>query len=89
MKLHSPGRGDRRTINIMLSYLLFSLCSAGCRIVVHLASGVCPFMGEAGLEACKGFRLGGNGTCPLMDGAGSCSSCGQGHVKGCLEVSLG
>ena len=71
------------------SVFLLSLCSAGCRVVAHLASGVCPLMGEAGLEACKGFWLGGTGTCPLMGGAGSCSSCGQGHVKGCLEVSLG
>ena len=59
------------------SVFLLSLCSAGCRVVAHLASGVCPLMGEAGLEACKGFWLGGTGTCPLMGGVGSCPSGGK------------
>ena len=29
-----------------------------------LASGVCPLVREAGLEACSGFRVGGTDACP-------------------------
>ena len=36
-----------------------------------LASGVCPLMGEAGLEVCAGFLVGGARACPLMGGARS------------------
>ena len=40
------------------------LLSAGCMtVVVPLASGVCPLVGKAGLEARAGFLAGGgNGT---------------------------
>ena len=45
-----------------------------------LLSGVCPLVGEAGLEACAGFLVGGAGACPLVYGAGYWPSGGQGHV---------
>ena len=35
------------------------LGSVGCWIVVFFASGVCPLVGEAGLEACSGLLVGG------------------------------
>ena len=47
-----------------------------------LASGVCPLVGGAGLEACAGFLVGGTDACPFVGGAGSWPSGGQSHVKG-------
>ena len=38
-------------------------------------------MGKVGPGGCAGFLLGGTGACPLVDGAGSCASGGQGHVR--------
>ena len=38
-------------------------------------------MSEAGLEACAGFLVEVAGACPLIVGAGSWPSGGQGHVK--------
>ena len=49
---------------------------------IFLASGVCPLVGEAGLEVPAGFLVGGTGACPLLGGVGSWSSGGQCHVKG-------
>ena len=46
------------------------------RVQSLLASGVCPLLGEAGLEAFAGFLVGGAGTCPLVGGAESRLSCG-------------
>ena len=37
-------------------------------------------MDEAGLRGCEGFPVGGTGSSPLVGGAGSCPSPGQGHV---------
>ena len=54
--------------------------SAGCGTVVFLLLLSDPLMGKAGLEACSGFLVGGTGVCPLVGGAGSWSSGGQGHV---------
>ena len=53
-----------------------------CRLQDHsfLASDVCPLVGETGLEACVGFLVRGAGACPLVAGAGSWPSGGQGHV---------
>ena len=45
-----------------------------------LASVVCPLVGEVGLEVGAGFLEGRDSVCPLMGGAGSWSSGGQGHV---------
>ena len=57
-------------------------------IVVLLASGVCPLVGEVGPGACAGFLVGGTGACLLVGGAGSCPSGGQGRVKGCVYRRL-
>ena len=45
-----------------------------------LASGVCPQVGEAGVEAYAGFLAGGASACPLVRGVGSWPSGGQGHA---------
>ena len=45
-----------------------------------LASGICPLVGEAGLEASAGFLEGKASACPLVGGAGSWPAGGQGHV---------
>ena len=58
--------------------------SIGCRTVVPLDSGVCPLVGEVDPETCASFLVGGPGAFPLVGGAGSCSSGGQGHVKLCV-----
>ena len=39
-------------------------------------------MGEIDPGASVGFLVGGTGAYPLVCGAGSCPSVGQGHVKG-------
>ena len=39
-------------------------------------------MGEAHLEACLGFRVGGTGASSLVDGGGAWLFVGQGHVLG-------
>ena len=44
------------------------------------ASGICPLVGVASLEACEGFLVRRDGACPLVGGSGSWSSGGQGHV---------
>ena len=49
-----------------------------------LVSGVCLLVGEAGLETCAGFLVGGASVCPLVGGAGSWPSGWQGHAKGCV-----
>ena len=60
------------------------LLSAGWRVVAPLTSGVCPLVGEVDPETCASFLVGGPGAFPLVGGAGSCSSGGQGHVKLCV-----
>ena len=52
--------------------------------IIRSSSGVFTLAGEADLEACAGFLVGGTGACPLMCGAGSCPSGGQSYVKGCV-----
>ena len=73
-------------ISFCLTFCVHGLLSTVCRIIVPLASGVCPLVGEVGPGACAGFLLGETGACPLVGGAGSCPSDGQGHVhvKGCV-----
>ena len=60
-----------------------SLWTQFCRLQDHsfLASGVCPLVGEAGLETCAAFLAGGASVCPLVGGTGSWPS-GQDCVKG-------
>lgn len=49
-----------------------------------LASGDCPLVSEAGLEACVGFLVGGAGAFALVVGAESWHSGGQGGIKWCV-----
>ena len=64
------------TISFCLTFFVCGLLSAVYRIIVPLASGVCPMVGEAGPGACAGFLVGGPGACTLVGGAGSCPSGG-------------
>ena len=54
-----------------------------------LASGVCPLVGEAGLEVCAGFLAGRVSACPQVGGAGCWPSGGQGHSRGMSRCSCG
>ena len=69
-------------ISFCLTFCVCGLLSIGYRIVVPLASGVCPLVSEAGQGACAGFLVGVTDTCPLLGGSGSCPSGGQGCVRG-------
>ena len=53
-------------------------------VIVFLASGVCPLVGEVGPGAYVGFLVGGIGACALVGGAGSCPSSRQDYVTGCV-----
>ena len=63
-------------VSFCLIFCVCGLCSAGYRIIVTLASCVCPLVGEFGSGVCVGFLVGGTGACPLVGGAGSCPSGG-------------
>ena len=65
-------------------FCVCSLLSTYFRITVPLASGVCPLVGEVAPGAYAGFLVGRTDACPLVDGAGSCSSNGRGCVKWCV-----
>ena len=65
--------------------VLFCLTSCGCNflssrcsVVVILVSAVCSLVDEAVLGACAGFLVSRTGSCPLVSGAGSYPSGGQG-----------
>ena len=62
-----------------------SLQTQFCRLQDHsfLASGICPLVGEAGLEACAGFLVGGIGACPLVQ-LGLVSLVGRTMSRVCL-----
>ena len=75
-------------ISFCLTYCVYGLLSAGCRVIVPLDSDVCPLVGEVGPEACVGFLEGVTGTCALVDGAESFFSDGQGNVKWCVMGCL-
>ena len=51
---------------------------------IFLASGVCCLVFEGGLEVWADFLVGEASACPLVGGARSWPSGGQGHVKGCV-----
>lgn len=53
-------------ISFCLTFSVCGLHSVDCRIVVPLASVVCPLMGEVGLGACVGFLVGEMGTYSLV-----------------------
>ena len=83
-KLHWPASGQgqvpagpRVGSNLLLADSFHSLWGHS-----FLASGICPLVGEAGLEAYTGFMVGKAGACPLVGGPGSWPSGGQGHVLG-------
>lgn len=69
-------------VSFCLSFCVCGL-SAGWRLIAPLPSGVCPLVGEVGPGPCAGFLMRRTAACPLVVGAGSCPSGGQGHVKGC------
>ena len=80
-------------ISFSLTLRFCGLLFAGCRVVVPLASGFCPLVGEVCPGAYAGFLVGGTGAYPpvggtgaypLVGGAGSCPSGGQCCVKGCV-----
>lgn len=50
------------------------------RIAIFLASGVCPLLGETGLEAPAGPREGSASARPLVGGAGSWPTNGLGGL---------
>ena len=52
-----------------------------CRVVVLLASVVCPLVDEAVKESCGGFLMGGVGSCVLVCRSGSFLSGGQGCAQ--------
>ena len=62
------------------------------RVLIPLASGVCPLMDEFGPGAWAGLLVGGTGACPLVGGVGSCPSVGRamsvGVFWGVFELSM-
>ena len=68
-------------ISFCLTDCISSFLSADCSVIVPLASGVCPLMGETGPLTSSGFLVGGNGACPLVCGAESFSSDGLGFIS--------
>ena len=58
-------------VSCCLTYCVCGLLSAGCRVVVPLASCVCLWVGGVGPVACVGFLVGGTGVCTLVVGAES------------------
>ena len=71
-------------ISFHLTYCVCGLLSTGCRIIVPLASGVCPLVGEVGPGPSAGFLVGWAGACPLLGGAGAMS---KGVFWGGCEIS--
>ena len=53
-------------VSFCLTFCVCDLLSAGCRIIVPLASGVCSLLGKVYPGACVGFLMGGTGACPLV-----------------------
>lgn len=52
--------------------------------VLPLASDVCPIVGEVGPGPCAASLVGETGTCPVVDGDGSCPSGGKATFKWCV-----
>ena len=55
-------------VSFCLNFSVCGLFFAGCRVVISLASGVCPLVAEVGLETCAGFLLGGTSACQSTSG---------------------
>ena len=67
-----------------VTFCVCGLCSIVCRVVVPVASDVCPFLGEVGPGACTRLLMGGTGACSLVGGAVSCLSGEQGLSRSVL-----
>ena len=68
-------------LSFCLTYHACGLFYTGCRILVSLATSVCPLVGEVGPRAYASFLVGEIGVCPLVSGAGSYPSGEQSHVE--------
>ena len=68
-------------LSFCLTYHVCGLFSTGCRILVYLATSICPLVGEVGPGAYTSFLVGETGVYPLVSGAGSYPSVEQGHVE--------
>ena len=53
-------------ISFCLTYCFYVLLSTGCRVIVPLASVVCPLVSEVGPGACAGFLVGRPGACAMV-----------------------
>lgn len=58
-------------VSFCLIFCVSNLHSAGCRIIIPLASGVCPLVDEAHPGTCAGFLVGETGASKLVSGARS------------------
>lgn len=70
-------------ISFCLSFYFCDLLSAGFRVLVPLASVVCPLLSNVCSGLCEGL-FGGTGVFPQVDGTKSCPSGGQCLVKQCV-----
>ena len=71
-------------VSVCLTFCICGFRSTDCKIIVLLASSVCPLVAEVGL-----VRLpDGRDWCLPTRWTWSCLSGGQGHIK-CLEVAVG
>lgn len=70
-------------ISFCLTGCISSFLSADYSVIVLLASGVCPLMGEIGPLASVGFLVGGKVAYPLVCRAESFSSNGLGFIRFC------
>ena len=76
-------------LSVISFHLIFCVCgllSAGYRVVVPLASVVCPLLHGVGSEACVGCLVQNQrtGSCTLVGGAESFPSDGQVLVMWCV-----
>ena len=71
-------------ISFCLTYCVYGLLSAGCRVIIPLVSVDCPLPSEVGPEACAGLLVGGPGACVLLGGVESFPSDGQACVSWCV-----
>ena len=59
-------------VSFCLTYCVCGLLFAGCSVIVSLACGVCPLVGDVGPGACVAFLVGETGACALVDRTESC-----------------
>ena len=68
-------------ISFCLTYFVYGLLSAGCRVVVLLVSVDCALVCEVGPGACAGSLVGAPGARALLGGVESFPSDGQGCIR--------